>query len=812
VKTRTLSMTSGWVTEPGTWSRDEESLSTATNLDLSSPGVIAKRRGLSNNTLNSYSGCIYAAHSSPVLERDVGAGALLLAVGNPTGGSAGFRVGTRASTFAACGSFVSDATARPKLATGPDGKDIVTTWLTGGDGGPLVPNYSSTSMTYLGVPSGLGLDRLNTTITGIAGFLPSGYSCRYAVTFSLGDPTSNGTQQGSPGMTTVVINDNATAGDVNVRALLPVQFRTPGTVLPADTYWIQVFRSASQPTTLGEPPSELALVFQQVISAADIAAGYVAFKDITPDVARGANLYTNLLTGEDGIAGRGFLNSNEGPPQAKDVATWADCVWLASTMELPTQEVQLISVSGSGLAAGDTINVGGTTYTAIAGVPVPPANDFQIFSTGTASVNQRETALNLVDAINRDVPSKQVWAFYVAGVVGQPGRIIIRGRTQTSVLSASTSNPVAFRIGTENANNPVLNGLAFSKPLQPHAFPLVNFFQLGRGDAEVLRIMPYRDSLFVFKEDGLWRVTGTNFRSFSAQEFDLTFRLQSREALVALDDALYAWGAEGIARITDGGVEYIDTPIRNQVVSVVSAVNVSTMRDYAFAVGRPRDGVVHFFYPTSNPGDSATDPDNIVPCVFAFTWHARTQTWSLWDMQGDGLKIGYSCGANNVVDKLMTLGVWQAATVSGAWVHNERRAYAAADFSDPDMSSATAPTMAAAAVFMFPEWRAMNSDALGSAQWIRLRVDTAEVDATRQTTVGPLATQMFGDDGLASSSAPSPATASTALPRTFVVPVGQECSRSHALSVSITDGNLNQGCWLVSTSVDYRPFSTKAVR
>jgi hypothetical protein len=71
---------------------------------------------------------------------------------------------------------------------------------------------------------------------------------------------------------------------------------------------------------------------------------------------------------------------------------------------------------------------------------------------------------------------------------------------------------------------------------------------------------------------------------------------------------------------------------------------------------------------------------------------------------------------------------------------------------------------------------------------------------------------MFGDDGLASTSSVSPGTTTTALPRTFVVPVGQECSRSHALSIGLGDSNLNQGCWLVSTSMDYRPFSTKAIR
>lgn len=806
-------MTSGWVTNPGTWTRDEESLAQASNVDLSAPGVIAKRRGFSNNTLNSYSGSVYAALSSPALERDIGVGALLLAVGDPTGGSLGFRVGTRASTFAAItGSFASEATARPKLTTGPDGNDIVTTWVTGGDCGPVVPDYVALTGRYLGVPRGMGLDRLNSATDGVTGFLPVSSCCRYAVTFSLGDPTVNGTQQGAPGMTTVFTNTAGTAVNVKVRALLPKMYGTTNTALPADTYWIQIWRSVTQATAAGEPPSELALVYQQILSAADIAAGYVQVIDIVPDVARGASLYTNTLTGEDGLGGRGFINSNEPPPAAKDVASFADCVWFGSLQDFPSQEVQLIAVGGTGLVAADTFSAGGVTYTCVAGAP--GADQFQLSSGGTASENQRETALNLVDAINRSASNTTCWAFYTAGIAGQPGRIRLIARTMSSSLAASTSRAAAFIIGTEDANNPTKNGVAFSKPLQGHAFPFVNRFELGRGDAEVMRIMPYRDSLYVFKADGLWRITGTDWRDFTASAFDETFRLLARETVVALDDGLYAWGVGGLARISDGGVEYLDAPIRNQVVSTQAAVTTTTMESFAFAVPMPRDGVVVFFFPVFDAGHNSTDPDNVVPCVNAFVWFARTKTWALWVTQGDGLIIGYTCGSANVTDALLSLGVWQAATSSGAWVHNERRTYTSADFSDPDMRDPETPLMTARAIPMSLSWRPVSGPALGSAQWQRVRVDLAPADATRDYPASTLTVETIGDAGnpLLSASVSIGSTGGDFVPTTAVAPVHQTSSRSHALQVQVFHGTLNAGVWLVSTSVDYRPFSTKAIR
>jgi hypothetical protein len=604
-------------------------------------------------------------------------------------------------------------------------------------------------------------------------------------------------------------NSTAFSGDFSVRVTLPKQDGTGSTNITADAYWVQVYRSVVQSTTLGEPPSELALVYQQKIAAAVIAAGYVQFTDSVTDTLRGASLYTNILTGEDGIAGRGFINSNEPPPACTDVANWNDCLWLSYLKDYPSQEIQLIAVGGSGFVTGDTVTVGGIEYQGNAAGPWS-ATQFPLISTGAPSENQRETALYLVSAINANAGNTSVYAYYVAGQAGQPGRIVLRGRLMSSSIAASVSRAAAWRIGTEDTNNPIPSGVAFSKVLQPYAHPVVNRFELGRGDAAVLRVVPYRDSLFVFKEDGTWRITGTDFRNFTASEFDLTFRLMSRESVVVVDDANYAWGTQGIAKVTDGGVEYIDLPIKNQVLTAQKLVLQSTLAKYAFAVGNQRDGVVVFFRPTQDPAGG--DP---VCCRNAFVFHTRVRAWSTWffaQAAGDR-SIGYLCAVSNYADHLLSLGVWQTGVASGAWVHNERRTYAAADFSDPNMTSAVTPTMAAAAITTTVSWRPFSASGLGAAQWIRSRLEFANATNTTQGPPGAVTIFNYGDNPntLPSSSVGAGTGPIEAVPTVFVAPVDQDASRGHGLQVVMQHSTVDQGLTLVGVEVDYRDVSKRGV-
>lgn len=799
----------GLVTEPGVLAREPESLASAVNCDLSSPGAVAKRRGFRSDTLTG-SFDVWSVFSSVRLEADSGAGSFMVALGDSDGPTSGLGIFQRDGAVSSItGTWASDNTRRAKLAAGMDGLDVLTDGIAGGEAGPIVLDYVGLTARRLGIPRGMGLDRQNTTLPA-GTMLPNLYSVRYAVVFVLGDPMTNGAQFGAPGMTSVVFNASGATADVATRILLPYVYGTASTALPADTYWVQVYRSVQQLTTSGEPPSELALVYQKIISAADIAAGYIAFTDAVPDSLRGANLYTNIVTGEDGVAGRGFVNSNEPPPDGTDVVNWADCLWLSNLTDYPTQEMQLISVGGTGLVAGDTVTVDGVVYTGVGAAP--GVGQFVVYGAGSASVNQRETALNICDAINRRAANTSHWAYYVAGVAGQPGRILLRGRLASSNLSAATSRAAAFRIGSQ-ATDAAPNGVAFSKDLQVAAWPVVNRFEMGTSTAEVLRIVPYRDSLFVFKRDGLWRITGDSWRNFGASEFDRTFQLLAREAVAVVDDTIYAWGVQGIAAITDGGVQYIDTPIRTAVLNAESASDRTTQEVSCFAVASALDGSVAFFYPTL--AMSTAEP---TPCQNALVWYGRTRRWATWSFGYFHAPAGngYLCGAQNVADGQRCLGVWSTNPIPGAYVHYERRNYDAADFCDVDMTDSSSPTLDEQPIAMSVALQPFTASAWRAAQWIRVRIEMQRaISGSLQSNDSAMSVAFFTDQSNSFPFGSSPTSELdgeiAALPYPYAAAVPQSASRSQSLLPVISNSTIYEGPRVIGVAVDYREVSARGV-
>lgn len=833
---KTLTTTTGLVTQPGDWARDETSLVVAENVDLTAPGTIAKRRGNESRLLNaSNAESVYGVMSTPLMDEAAGVGSVLLAMGLPGTFTANkFRFGNRltgtTTVISAALSASLERGLRPRVATAPGNTfDVVSVYsrVASSACGLLTPVYGTNEVEWLGVPRGMGLDRLGTTLSsGTGAWLPNNHAARYAVVFVRGSPSNPGSQVGAPGMTTVIENQSGGTRFVAGRALLPRRFNTATTALKDGEFFVQVFRSANQDASLGEPPSELKLVYQAPINATDIANGYISFVDITPDNLRGPlSLYTNSLTGEDGAGGRGFINSNEPPPLAAEVATWADCLWLANLRDWTTQEVQLQAVGGTGLIAGDQIRLGGgggPVFTAVAGAP--GADQFQIITSGSASFNNRETALNFVDCVNRSASNAVAWAYYTPGQAGLPGTIVLRSRTvyqdfAFNYLGTSTS---AFRVGA-SVTQETPAGLAFSKPLEAYAHPYVNRFELGGGAYDILRIVPYRDSLFVFKTDGLFRVTGTDWRNFSAQEFDLTFRLAARNAVAVTDDAVFAWGRQGIAKITDGGVEYIDLPIRNQVQEVLSVCDViniaapnagTNFQNAAFAVADQTEGVVKFWFPLVAVAGGAVE----VSCIRAFVWHARTQVWSRYVVNAGkfGQEIGYVGGAANTFDGRATYGVWQLAK-TGPWadyafIHTERKSYTSADYTDPSMANPAAPSMAGVSIPATATWNPIAAPSLGGCQWLRVQIANA---IPKFGTIAPPSTLTVtcGGDFAASSSVPAIANPNAGgIPTAYVAPVPLGAARSHGLSVSVANDTAGEAFAIAGVTVDYRPYSRKGLR
>jgi len=73
-------------------------------------------------------------------------------------------------------------------------------------------------------------------------------------------------------------------------------------------------------------------------------------------------------------------------------------------------------------------------------------------------------------------------------------------------------------------------------------------------------MVPTRDSLFVLKADGVWRITGESPETLRVEEFDRTIRLIHRRAADLFDNQVWAWTSNGIVAISEAGAQRMSEP------------------------------------------------------------------------------------------------------------------------------------------------------------------------------------------------------------------------------------------------------------
>ena len=493
-----------------------------------------------------------------------------------------------------------------------------------------------------------GLD-ITTALTGATGFMTDTYSVAYRVIWGFRDANSN-LITGAPSARNIITNTagGAATRDVSVTVTVPSGVTTD---------WIyQVYRSPQ--STTSDPSDDLQLVYEGSPSSGEISAGYLTFTDIVPDSLRGAALYTNA--NQEGIA-----YGNEQPPLAKDIASFADCMFYLNTTSKHRYYLTLIAVGGStGLAANDTITFGGVTFTAKASPAT--STEFTISTGGTAAQNIKDTAQALCQKVNRNA-SCTVYAFYLSGPDDTPGKVLLEERT----LGGSAFNVTASRAtcwtptgiptsGTTQAstNDTYENGLYWSKPGQPEAVPLVNFKPVGSKESAGLRCIALKEALFVLKEDGIWKVTGT-YPNFNIEQFDNSAKLIAPETCAVLNGQIFCLTDQGVTSISDG-TRVLSQPIEDDIVSMFGD-GLDTLRDQAFGVAFEAARKYYLFMPTS--------ADDAAPAV-AHVYNTFTQAW-----------------VRHVRRMSKTAGVVEAnqlylANSDEPYVAQERRSFTFADYAD----------------------------------------------------------------------------------------------------------------------------------
>jgi len=277
----------------------------------------------------------------------------------------------------------------------------------------------------------------------------------------------------------------------------------------------------------------------------------------------------------------------------------------------------------------------------------------KVLLSAAASTSQQidESARSLVNVINKN-SSGTVYAFYISGANDLPGLILFESRdiginkftiTADTITTGSQFNPPlppvvgALEVSGEAEIKP--NRLYFAKLQQPEAVPLLNFIDVGPEDKEISRILALRESLFILKEDGIYRLTGSN-GVFAVDLFDESTKIIAPDSAVVLNNQIYCLTNQGIVMISDTGVSIISNNINN-IVKLLSSSNYD-FKFTTFGLSYETDRSYLLWVPSSPEDTVATQALRYSTVTNSFTNLPISKTCGLVNSANDKMYLGAS--------------------------------------------------------------------------------------------------------------------------------------------------------------------------
>lgn len=293
-----------------------------------------------------------------------------------------------------------------------------------------------------------------------------------------------------------------------------------------------------------------------------------------------------------------------------------------------------------------------------------------VLLSSAATVSQRidETARSLVKVINANT-SEIVEAFYLSGENDIPGLILLESKNlgddpfylnADSTTTGEEFNPVIPTSGqTVISDNEVKpNRLYFSKFQEPEAVPVVNFIDVGARDKEIFRILSLRESMFILKEDGIFRLTG-EAGNFVIDLFDNSTFIIAPDSAAVLNNQIYMLSTQGIIQVSDTGVQIVSRDIEDKI-SQLSSANFA-FKFNTFGIGYETDRA-YLLFTVSETTD--TQPTQ------CFRYNVLTDAWTRLD-------LGKRCGLVNENENILYLG-----PNDENFVEKERKNFLDTDYAD----------------------------------------------------------------------------------------------------------------------------------
>lgn len=221
-----------------------------------------------------------------------------------------------------------------------------------------------------------------------------------------------------------------------------------------------------------------------------------------------------------------------------------------------------------------------------------------------------------------------------------------------------------------SSNEEKSNRMYYSKLQQPEAVPIVNFIDIGAEDKEILRIYPLRDSLFIFKEDGLYRLSGEN-APFYVSLFDSGCICIAPDSVDAANNLVYAFTRQGVSTVSEAGVSTISRDIDTEILKISSS-DYTSFSTSTWGVGYESDNSYTVFTVQDTTDTNAT---------IGYRYSNLTNSWTTVDKE-------LVCGIVNHADDKLYVG-----PADTNYIEQERKSFSRLDYADREISSTLSNNM-----------------------------------------------------------------------------------------------------------------------
>jgi hypothetical protein len=321
-------------------------------------------------------------------------------------------------------------------------------------------------------------------------------------------------------------------------------------------------------------------------------------------------------------------------------------------------------VIASTIPAGQSFN---PDISPISPLPSQNTNIVEILVDGSLRTNnphglQNDDAI-VITNVDSTSPLNQGFDGYKKVTVTSPDTFTVQYTTYSTVsgIQGAWSTPSNTIVSD---NEVKANRVYYSKPNEPEAVPVLNYFDISAEDKEIVRIYPLRNSLFVFKEDGTYRISGET-SPFVVSLLDSSCVVRAPDSVSATNNIVYAWTTKGVTPISEAGAsQEVSRPIDTEILRLSSS-KFTNFRTITWGVGYDSDSS-YTVYTNYNVDDEYA--------TIAFRYCTLTNSWT-------NVTRSQACGIIHIEEDKMYLG-----SATDNIINQERKSFDRTDYADKDFS------------------------------------------------------------------------------------------------------------------------------